>query len=191
MAALEELQTQKGGSVLKGAPLRWVTLPIGATAELKRHNFRVFSPRVVACSGLLRSAQQGVLAHLDITQRVREACADIISASWAKGKKDNAQAASDFLDTANSLLGAFDEAEHANAEATLAPSISSAPNCQPIPSFPGLPSESFFLSTDSVEEWLTVHIDSALVHSHGGEGQLPGRRGGWPLGKRRTIDGAG
>lgn len=129
------------------------------------------------------------MAVADVKQRLREACADVISASWAKGKRDCAQAASDFLDAANALLEAPDEPGRANTEETSAQATVSVPSRQPAVAAQRPFSEPFFLSTGSTEGCLTLQIDSALMHSLESEAQLPGRRGGWPLGKRRTGDG--
>lgn len=54
--------------------------------------------------------------------------------------------------------------------------------------------ETFFLTIDQVKDCLTINIDSSILlerRQHGMGQQQAGRRGGWPLGKKRKVYGGG
>ena len=120
-------------------------------------------------------------------QQVRLLCEDLVSTSWLGGKRGQAQAASDLLDEANALLAEFDS----SAVAAPAPPPPPPPPA-PEPAAPKLPAETFFLSADKVRECLTLNIDSSILvrqQAVAAQREAGARRGGWPLGKKRKVDG--
>lgn len=96
-----------------------------------------------------------------------------------------AQAASDLLDEGNELLAELDEGPAAAGRAALpAREESEEPAAAPRPQ---LPAETFFLAPEQVRECLTLNIDSSILMA----AQPPRRTGGWPLGRKRKVEGAG
>ena len=122
-------------------------------------------------------------------------CDSVISACWVAGSKEQAQATSDLLDDANRLLEEFDSSSAALAAAGVA--LEPPPPPPPpelAPAAPKLPPETFFLTIDQVKDCLTINIDSSILlerRQHGMGQQQAGRRGGWPLGKKRKVYGGG
>jgi hypothetical protein len=115
-------------------------------------------------------------------------CERVIRAGWA-ANKEAAQAGSDFLDYVNASMEDFDAS----------PAVMGVPVASPLPqqALPKaalkLPRDTFLLSIDQVRECLTLNIDSSiLLRSQQGAGhQQSSRRGGWPLGKKRKVNGVG
>lgn len=116
----------------------------------------------------------------EAARRVRLLCEAAISASWAAGQRDQAQAASDLLDEANGLLAELD-----GGAAQQAAPPPREPSPEPEPPAPQLPAETFFLPPDQVRECLTLNIDSSILLAS----QPAPRRGGWPAGRKRRADG--
>jgi len=126
-----------------------------------------------------------------LVQQLRALCDRAISSSWHAGNKEAAQAASDLLDEANMLLADADGQLGSGSPDSQSPQpkqeLDAAAATAAARSGPCLPDETFFLSADRVRECLTLNIDSSILMAS----QPERRRGGWPLGKRRSRDGTG
>jgi hypothetical protein len=139
------------------------------------------------CSQIIAGAQSGQLPAAQAVQAVRSLFEDVVSTSWLGGKRGQAQAASDLLDEANALLAEFDS----SAVAAPAPAPPPPPPV-PEPAAPKLPAETFFLSADKIRDCLTLNIDSSILvrqQAAAAQREAGARRGGWPLGKKRKVDG--
>lgn len=142
---------------------------------------------IPACSAtprsqLIAAVQGGQLAPREAVAQLRLLCEAAVASNWHGGRKDAAQTASELLDEANEALEEV-------------PGLKDGPDAAPAPpppppgaaAKPRLPAETFFLPLDeAVRRCLTLNIDASILQH-----ALPsGRRGGWPLGKRRKEGGS-
>ncbi|KAL4859889.1 Histone-lysine N-methyltransferase [Chlorella vulgaris] len=168
-------------------------LNVLATLKAGDAGFLLEGPVAAGSSGgtlsqITAAAQAGHLPAADTVQHLRALCERVIRAGWA-ANKEAAQAGSDFLDYVNASMEDFDAS----------PAVMGVPVASPLPqqALPKaalkLPRDTFLLSIDQVRECLTLNIDSSiLLRSQQGAGhQQSSRRGGWPLGKKRKVNGVG
>lgn len=138
------------------------------------------------CSAILAAAQAGQLTAPDALRQLRALCDHAISTSWRAGQRAVAQAASELLDEGNELLAELDEGPAAAGGAVLLTTAREESE-EPAVARPQLPAETFFLAPEQVRECLTLNIDSSILMA----AQPPRRTGGWPLGRKRKVEGTG
>ena len=107
--------------------------------------------------------------------QLRALCADAILSHWRAKRKEQAQAASDLLDEANTALEAVGGG--GGAAAAQPQPQEGTPGGEGRGGPQGLPPERFFLPLEQVRQCLTLNIDASILGGGGGGGRKGKRKG--------------